>query len=76
MAIPGEDLSEVRVAQCDLLHIYLKVQDKSGVWDQQIHTTIYKIYNDKTPIKYQGRSTQHSVIPYMVTGSEDEHTYV
>ena len=41
-----------------------------------IFTNTYKIYNDKTPIKYQGRSTQHSVTPYMVTGSEDEQTYV
>ena len=41
-----------------------------------IITNTYKIYNDKTPAKYQGRSTQHSVITYMATGSEDEQTYV
>ena len=41
-----------------------------------IVTNTYKIHNDKTPTKYQGRSTQHSVITYMVTGSEDEQTYV
>ena len=41
-----------------------------------IITNTYKTYNDKTPTKYQGRSTQHSVITYMVTGSEDEQTYV
>ena len=41
-----------------------------------IVTNTYKIYNDKTPTKYQGRSTQHSVITYMVTGSEDEQIYV
>ena len=41
-----------------------------------IITNTYKIYNDKTPTKYQKRSTQHSVITYMVTGSKDEQTYV
>ena len=41
-----------------------------------IVTNTYKIYKDKTPTKYQGRSTQHSVITYMVTVSEDEQTYV
>ena len=41
-----------------------------------IITNIYKIYNDKTPTKYQGRSTQLSAITYIVSGSEDEHTYV
>ena len=30
----------------------------------------------QTPTKYQGRSTQHSVTTYMVTGSEAEQTYV
>ena len=39
-------------------------------------TKTYKVYNDQTPTKYQGRSTQHSVIAYMVTGSEDEQIYV
>ena len=41
-----------------------------------IITNTYKIYNDKTSSKYQGMSTQHSGITYMVTGSEDEQTYV
>ena len=41
-----------------------------------IITNTYKIYNAKTPTKYQERSTQHSVITYMVTGSEDEQLYV
>ena len=41
-----------------------------------IVTNTHKIYNDKTPTKYQGRSTQHSVITYKVTESEDEQTYV
>ena len=41
-----------------------------------IVTNTYKIYNDKTPAKYQGRSTQYSVITYLVTGSEHEQTYV
>ena len=41
-----------------------------------IITNTYKIYNDKTPTKYQGRSTQHSAITYMVKGSEVEQTYV
>ena len=40
-----------------------------------IITHTYKIYNDKTPTKNQGRSTQHSAITYMVTGSKDEQTY-
>ena len=39
-------------------------------------TNTYKKYNDQTPTKYQGRSTQHSVITYMVTGSEHEQIYV
>ena len=76
MAIPGEDLSEVRVAQCDLLHIYLKVQDKSGVWDQQIHTTIYKRDNQQDLLYSTGNSTQHSVITYMGKESEKEWIYV
>ena len=41
-----------------------------------IITNTYKIYNDKTPTKYQMRYTQHFVITYMVTVSEDEQTYV
>ena len=41
-----------------------------------IITNTYKIYNDKTPTKYQGRSNQYSLITYMVTRSEDEQTYV
>ena len=41
-----------------------------------ILTNTYKIYKDKTPTKYQGRSTQLSVITYKVTGSEDDQTYV
>ena len=39
-----------------------------------IITNTYKIYNDKTPTKYQGRSNQYSLITYMVTRSEDEQT--
>ena len=30
-----------------------------------IITNPYKIYNDKTPTIYQGRSTQYSVMAYM-----------
>ena len=41
-----------------------------------ITTNTYKLYNDKTPTKYRGRSTQHSAITYMVTGSVHEQTYV
>ena len=41
-----------------------------------IITNTYKIHSDQTPAKYQGRSTQHFVITYMVRGSEDEQIYV
>ena len=39
-------------------------------------TNTYKIYNHQTPTKYQERSTQHPVITYMGTGSEDEQIYI
>ena len=41
---------------------------KLGVWDQQIHTTIYKIDNQQRPTGSTGNYIQYLVITYK--GSE------
>ena len=51
-------------------------RDKLGVWDQQIHTTIYKTDNQQDLLYSTGSFTQYSVITYMGKESEKEWIYV
>ena len=39
-------------------------RNKSGVWDQQIHTAIYKIETNKNLLYSTGNYTQYAVIAY------------
>ena len=47
-------------------------RDKLGIWDQQIHTTIYKINKDL--LYSAGKYIQYLVITY--NGKESEKEYI
>ena len=40
------------------------MRDKLGVWDQQIHTTIYKTDKQQGPTEYTGNYIQELVTAY------------
>ena len=49
-------------------------EDKLGIWDQPIHTTIYKI-NNKDLLNSTGNYAQYLVITYNGKGYEKAHTH-
>ena len=51
-------------------------RNKLGVWDQQIHTIIYKIDKQQGPTDSTGNYIQYLVITYNGKESEREYIYI
>ena len=51
-------------------------RDKLGVWDSNIHTTIYKIDNQQGPLYSPGNYIQYLVITYNGKESKKEYIYM